>query len=135
MQLDNNIEKYIERHTTEEIDVLKSLNRATHLKTFYPNMLSGSVQGKFLEMISCMIGPKYVLEIGTFTGYSAIAMAKGLNLNIISEGVETKEQLEQLREWRCKNMQGFLFSRPISDDDAIELLLNPGQYSHKKAAN
>ncbi|MCW9014554.1 MAG: EAL domain-containing protein [Gammaproteobacteria bacterium] len=63
-----------------------------------------------------------------------IAMAKGLNLNIISEGVETEEQLEQLREWRCKNMQGFLFSRPMTDDDAIELLLNPGQYSNKKGS-
>ena len=51
-----------------------------------------------------------------------IAMAKGLNLNIISEGVETKAQLEQLREWRCKNMQGFLFGRPIAEADAIDIL-------------
>ena len=62
-------------------------------------------------------------------------MAKGLNLSIISEGVETEEQLEQLREWRCKNMQGFLFSRPIDNDDALDLLLNPGRYSSKKIAN
>ena len=78
MILERNIEEYIENHTTPEDDVLKSLNRATHLKTFYPNMLSGSVQGKFLEMISHMLKPRRILEIGTFTGYSAIAFAKGL---------------------------------------------------------
>lgn len=51
-----------------------------------------------------------------------IAMAKGLNLNIISEGVETREQLEQLKKWRCENMQGFLFSRPIKEADAMNIL-------------
>ena len=51
-----------------------------------------------------------------------IAMARGLNLNIISEGVETQAQLEKLREWRCKNMQGFLFGRPIAEADAMDIL-------------
>jgi len=51
-----------------------------------------------------------------------IAMARGLNLNIISEGVETQEQMEQLRAWRCKNMQGFLFGRPIAESDAMDIL-------------
>lgn len=76
--IDKKIENYIDAHTTDETDVLYDLNRATHLKTFYPNMLSGKVQGKFLEMVSRMIRPKYILEVGTFTGYSAIALAKGL---------------------------------------------------------
>lgn len=62
-----------------------------------------------------------------------IAMAKGLNLNIISEGVETEEQLEQLRAWRCKNVQGFLFGRPMADTDAIELLRNPGLFKARVA--
>ena len=53
-----------------------------------------------------------------------IAMAKGLNLNIISEGVETEAQLEQLKAWRCKNMQGFLFGRPMPDTQAIDMLKN-----------
>ncbi len=78
MILEKNIEKYIEDNTTDEDDVLKSLNRATNLKTYYPNMLSGSIQGKFLEMVSHMIHPEKILEIGTFTGYSAISLAKGL---------------------------------------------------------
>jgi len=51
-----------------------------------------------------------------------IAMARGLNLNIISEGVETQEQMEQLRAWRCKNMQGFLFGRPIAESAAMDIL-------------
>lgn len=62
-----------------------------------------------------------------------IAMAKGLNLNIISEGVETEAQLEQLRAWRCKNVQGFLFGRPMADIDAIELLRAPCQYKSSMA--
>ncbi len=53
-----------------------------------------------------------------------IAMAKGLNLNIISEGVETEAQLEQLKAWRCKNMQGFLFGRPMPDAQAVDMLKN-----------
>ncbi|TNF34088.1 MAG: EAL domain-containing protein, partial [Gammaproteobacteria bacterium] len=64
-----------------------------------------------------------------------IAMAKGLNLNIISEGVETEAQLEQLRAWRCKNVQGFLFGRPIADTDAIELLRHPERYKAKIAGH
>jgi len=104
------LEKYIEEFTTVENEVLRELNRQTHLRTFYPRMLSGSVQGKFLEMICrmlqpknvltfyprmlsgsvqgkflemiCrMLQPKNVLEIGTFTGYSAIAMAMGMPEN------------------------------------------------------
>jgi len=58
-----------------------------------------------------------------------IAMAKGLNLNIISEGVETKEQLNQLMNWRCKNMQGFLFSRPIPKSQAYDILKNNDSFS------
>ena len=73
------IEKYVENYSTPEDKVMKQLNRETYLKIYYPNMLSGAVQGKILEMISCMIRPQRILEIGTFTGYSAICLAKGLS--------------------------------------------------------
>ena len=63
-----------------------------------------------------------------------IAMAKGLNLNIISEGVETEAQLQQLKEWRCKNMQGFLFSKPIADEAAIDLLRDSFSKGYKLAS-
>lgn len=92
--IDKKIDEYIEQHTTDEADVLMELNRATHLKTFYPNMLSGKVQGKFLEMVSRMIKPKYVLEIGTFTGYSAINLAKGLAEGGKLITLEVNEEME-----------------------------------------
>ena len=76
--LSKEINEYIEAHTTDETPLLYELNRETHQKTFYPNMLSGKVQGKFLELIVSMLKPKRILEIGTFTGYSALAMAQAL---------------------------------------------------------
>ena len=79
--LNEKLDQYIEEHTTSEDAVLQELSRETHLKTYYPRMLSGKVQGKFLEMIVQMIKPNRILEIGTFTGYSAIALAKGLPEN------------------------------------------------------
>ncbi len=72
------IEKYAINHTSIEMPVLAKLSRATHLRTHVPQMLSGHLQGAFLQMISKMIGPKRILEIGTFTGYSAICLAQGL---------------------------------------------------------
>jgi caffeoyl-CoA O-methyltransferase len=72
------ISAYIESHTTPEDQVLARLYRETHLKAINPRMLSGAVQGKLLEFISRMIKPACILEIGTFTGYSAICLARGL---------------------------------------------------------
>jgi caffeoyl-CoA O-methyltransferase len=72
------IEKYAHDHTSTELPVLARLSRSTHLRTHQPQMLSGHLQGAFLQMISHMIKPSAVLEIGTFTGYSAICMAQGL---------------------------------------------------------
>lgn len=92
--IDPKIEAYLETHTTPEIEVLKELNRQTHLRTFYPRMLSGHIQGKFLEMVCHMIQPKRVLEIGTFSGYSAIAMAKGLQDEALIYTIEVNEEME-----------------------------------------
>jgi caffeoyl-CoA O-methyltransferase len=72
------IEKYATDHTSSELPVLAKLSRATHLRTHQPQMLSGHLQGAFLQMISHMIKPAAILEIGTFTGYSAICLAQGL---------------------------------------------------------
>lgn len=65
-------------HTAEEPDHLKALNRETNAKVLMPRMLSGHVQGRILSMISKMIRPERILEIGTFTGYSALCLAEGL---------------------------------------------------------
>jgi len=92
--LKNTLIQFIENHTTPEDKILYALNRATHLRTFYPNMLSGRVQGKFLEMVSRMVRPEKILEIGTFTGYSAIALAKGLAHNGMLTTLEVNEEME-----------------------------------------
>jgi predicted O-methyltransferase YrrM len=72
------IEKYAEEHSSNHSAILNELYRETHLKIMHPRMLSGSQQGRFLSMLSHMIKPKAVLEIGTYTGYSAICLAEGL---------------------------------------------------------
>jgi caffeoyl-CoA O-methyltransferase len=74
---ENDILRYCEGHTTPVPDVLASLERETHLTQVYPRMLAGPYQGMLLRMISAMIRPKRILEIGTFTGYSAICLAEG----------------------------------------------------------
>jgi caffeoyl-CoA O-methyltransferase len=70
--------EYAEAHTTPEFSFLAALSRETNLTQVYPRMLAGNLQGTFLRMISAMVQPKRILEIGTFTGYSAINLAMGL---------------------------------------------------------
>jgi caffeoyl-CoA O-methyltransferase len=72
------IQVYCDSHTSPEGEVLKQLNRETHANIMQPRMLSGHFQGRVLSMISWMVKPKTVLEIGTYTGYSAICLAEGL---------------------------------------------------------
>lgn len=76
--LSNDLNQYIQEFTSLEDKVLSELQRETHLKVLYPRMISGPVQGKFIEMVSHMIKPESMLEVGTYTGYSAICFAKGL---------------------------------------------------------
>jgi caffeoyl-CoA O-methyltransferase len=78
MELGTDMENYILSHLTPEDDVLQDLYRQTYLGTINPRMIAGHLQGRILEFISKMIRPEYILEIGTFTGYSAICLARGL---------------------------------------------------------
>ena len=89
-----NIEEYILSHSDEEDPVLSELNRETNLKILRPRMLSGHLQGKVLEMISKMINPERILELGTYTGYSAICLAKGLKNNGVLHTIEINDELE-----------------------------------------
>ncbi len=86
-----NIDEYIENHTTEEDQVLSWLRRKTYLTTTMPRQLSGRVQGKLLEMFSLMINPENILEIGTFTGYSAYCLTKGLKAGGKLHTIEVKD--------------------------------------------
>ncbi len=92
----NKINEYILNHISDEDSVLKELNRETNLKVLMPRMLSGHLQGKLLEMLSKMIKPKYILEIGTYTGYSAICLAKGLQKNGMLHTIEINDELQSL---------------------------------------
>ncbi|MGZ5243181.1 MAG: O-methyltransferase [Bacteroidia bacterium] len=94
--LPEKLNDYIEQHTTPEDDVLKALNRETHIKVQMPQMLSGHVQGQILRMISYMIKPQNILEIGTFTGYSAICLAAGLQENGKLVTLDINEELEEM---------------------------------------
>jgi len=90
------IESYCEAHTSAESDLLYRLNRETHLKSLRPRMLSGQLQGRFLSMISKMIKPVNILEIGTFTGYSALCLVEGLQPNGTLDTIEMEEELEEI---------------------------------------
>ena len=72
------ISEYIEQHSSPESKVLQQITRSTHLEVINPRMLSGHVQGRVLSLLSQMIQPENILELGTFTGYSALCLAEGL---------------------------------------------------------
>lgn len=76
--IDEKLDDYVCAHTSDETELLKKLNRETHLKVMQPRMLSGHFQGRVLSMLSKMIRPEHILEIGTYTGYSALCLAEGL---------------------------------------------------------
>ena len=90
------IEKYIDQHCSDESDALQQLNRKTQTDVLMPQMLSGKVQGQFLQMISHAVQPNRVLEIGTYTGYSAICLAAGLQENGKLFTIDINEELEQI---------------------------------------
>lgn len=73
------LDHYIEEHSDQESDYLKALIRATHVNLLRPRMASGHIQGRILKMFTQMIRPNYILEIGTYSGYSALCMAEGLS--------------------------------------------------------
>ena len=89
------LQHYAERHTTAESDLLRAINRETHARILKPRMLSGHLQGRILATISHMIRPKRVLEIGTYTGYSAICLAEGLTPDGILITIDINEELEK----------------------------------------
>ncbi len=90
------LNRYAEKYTTDEGAVLKALERQTHLKVEQSVMLSGKLQGMFLQMVSKMTAPMQVLEIGTYTGYSAICLAAGLQEGGVLHTIDVNAELEDL---------------------------------------
>lgn len=90
------IQAYADNITTSESEVLQALNRETYAKVLMPRMLSGHLQGQLLSMFSHMIQPEKILEIGTYTGYSAICLASGLKENGLLHTIDINEELEDM---------------------------------------
>ena len=94
------LDEYILRHIDKEDDYLKSLYRATHVKLLRPRMASGHLQGRMLKMFVRMIRPKQVLEIGTYSGYSALCLAEGLDEGAVLHTFEINDEQEDFtRPW------------------------------------
>lgn len=93
--LDKELVTYIENHTEKESNFLAQIDRETNVNVYMPRMLSGHLQGRVLAMFSHMIQPKNILEIGTFTGYSAIALSEGLVENGRIITIDINEELEE----------------------------------------
>jgi caffeoyl-CoA O-methyltransferase len=97
------LDQYVCAHSENEPEVLRELNRKTHLSVLQPRMLSGHFQGRVLSMLSHMIRPRRVLEIGTYTGYSALSFAEGLTDDGKVITIDVNEELEDLvREYIAK---------------------------------
>ncbi|MBP5400898.1 MAG: O-methyltransferase [Bacteroidales bacterium] len=95
-EITQEIEEYCEAHSTPEPELLYRLNRETNLKVMNPRMLSGHIQGMFLTNLVKMMQPKAVLEIGTYTGYSAICLAEGLPEGGTLDTIEVDVELEDI---------------------------------------
>ena len=99
--LDPKLQDYIDQHSREESDLLHRLYRETHLKVPLPQMLAGNLQGQTIRMISMLLKPRYILEIGTFTGYSGICLAEGLQDDGKLYSLELSREREEMikRYW------------------------------------
>ena len=116
--IDPSIEAYALEHSEKESDLLSDLNRQTHLKVLQPRMLSGHLQGRILSFLSSAIKPKNILEIGTYTGYSALCMAEGLSesgkLVTIDKNIELETMVKKyINNSPYKNQMEFINANAI----------------------
>jgi len=119
------LQRYSENHTSPETQLLKRLDRETNLKALYPKMISGHLQGRLLSMFSHMIKPRRILEIGTFTGYSAICLAEGLAddgvIFTIDKNHEIQNIVEQyLAEAEIRNRVNFILGDAMKEIPKLE---------------
>ncbi|WP_426669839.1 O-methyltransferase [Mucilaginibacter sp. McL0603] len=101
--LPHDLQLYLEDHCDPEPPALKKINRETYLKVLQPHMLSGHYQGRLLSMLSKMMQPKSILEIGTFTGYSTICLAEGLAADGIIHTIEINREMEEMLSQHYKS--------------------------------
>lgn len=91
------LEDYIQNHSQEEPELLQQLTRETYLKVVWPRMLTGHFQGRVLSMLSKIIHPKNILEIGTYTGYSALCLAEGMQKEGQLHTIDINEELKDIQ--------------------------------------
>ena len=117
------LERYLTEHSEEEDQVLKELARHTYLKEVHPRMLSGHILGNFLSLFSRMISPNWILEIGTYTGYSAICLARGLKPGGMLTTIEINDELRNtaLNYFRKAKLEDRI---RLINGDALKLLPN-----------
>lgn len=96
--LSDTLETYIEQHSDAEPILLQELSRETHVKVIQPRMITGHFQGRFLSLLSKILAPKKILEIGTYTGYSALCLAEGLIENGTLETIEVNPELAAIQK-------------------------------------
>ena len=118
---DDNLASYLESHSSLENDLLKQINRETHLKEPRAHMLSGHYQGRVLSLISKMKSPKRIIEVGTFTGYATLCLAEGLSSDGVIHTIDINEELEE-------RVQGYFNDSVYADQikyhigDAIDII-------------
>ena len=96
--ISEDLENYVANHSQQEPELLVQLNKETHQKILQPRMLSGHFQGRVLSMLSKIIHPKSILEIGTYTGYAALCLAEGLQANGTLDTIDINEELEEIQK-------------------------------------
>lgn len=116
------LDEYLINHSEKEPEILSDLNRETNLKVLQPRMISGTYQGRLLSMISKIINPKKILEIGTFTGYSTLCLAEGLDKNGQIHTVDINEELYDLQRKYFKKSS---FNNNITQHLGIALEIIP----------
>jgi predicted O-methyltransferase YrrM len=119
--INKDILDYVELNSQQEPTLLKELNKETHLKILNPRMLCSSYQGRVLSIISKIIKPKKVLEIGTYTGYSALCIAEGLDKNGIIHTIDINEELKEIQNKYFKKL-GFENQIHQHIGNAIEII-------------
>ena len=120
MEITVDLEEYIEKHSEKEPDILAQLSRDTHRKVLRPRMLSGNMQGQFLKMLCKMIKAERVLEIGTYTGYSAISMVMGMERGVL-DTIDINDEIEDFtREYIERS--GFCERIHFHIGDACEII-------------
>lgn len=95
--ISDQLQQYIDDHSMEESDLLKALDMETHQKVLQPRMLSGSYQGRLLALLAKMIGPKKILEVGTYTGYATLCLAEGLTTGGSIDTIDHNEELADMQ--------------------------------------